>query len=297
MWIKNADFLQTVKLNWFLPCTERVLYRMVVKLKRLNQHLEWWNRDVFGNVFDNVRKLESNAAEAELVFYRDSSASNRSGLSLAKSKRALGFSMEEAFWKQKAACKWAAEGERNTKLFHNMVNRRRSNNKIYRIWENGIALENYLEIQESGAKYFETLLHGEDTVLNKPDWSCIPSLITTEENDHLLGDISEQELFECIKSLNAYSAAGPDGFSAGFFQNCWDIIKMDLLEAVREFLLGAPIPRAFTATTIVLIPKELVNQINVKARGGNIILKLDMAKAYDRVVFMGFHILLMRMIS
>ncbi|KAL0433843.1 UNVERIFIED_CONTAM: hypothetical protein Slati_2718600 [Sesamum latifolium] len=51
------------------------------------------------------------------------------------------------------------------------------------------------------------------------------------------------------------STAGPDGFSAHFYQSCWDIIGKDLHDAVSDFFLGASPPKNFTTTTIVLIPK------------------------------------------
>ncbi|KAL0449351.1 UNVERIFIED_CONTAM: hypothetical protein Slati_1491500 [Sesamum latifolium] len=48
---------------------------------------------------------------------------------------------------------------------------------------------------------------------------------------------------------------GPDGFNALFYQKCWDIIKDDVFEAVADFLAGAPLPKSFTSTSIILIPK------------------------------------------
>ncbi|XP_073133538.1 uncharacterized protein [Henckelia pumila] len=165
--------------------------------------------------------------------------------------------------------------------------------------------------------------------------------------------ISEKEVYESVWSLNEDSAVGPDGFSAGFFRRCWDIIKEDLLDAVRNFWSGSSLPRSVTATTIILIPKnedaqmwsefrpislcnvlnkiitklitiwlsrilpqiispsqsgfvvgklisdnvllaqEMVNHLNYLIRGGNVIMKLDMAKAYDRVQW-GFLLQMLR---
>lgn len=36
-------------------------------------------------------------------------------------------------------------------------------------------------------------------------------------------------------------------------------------------------------TDNVLLAQEMIHNINAKARGGNMVLKLDMAKAYDRL--------------
>ena len=40
-----------------------------------------------------------------------------------------------------------------------------------------------------------------------------------------------------------------------FFVNCWDIVKNDVVAAVQSFFQGDPIPKAYTSTTLVLIPK------------------------------------------
>ncbi|XP_073152140.1 uncharacterized protein [Henckelia pumila] len=210
---------------------------------------------ILGNVLDKVRVLDNLVAEAEELFDKAPSDINRASLSLAQANLSLCLSMEEAFWKQKAACKWAAEGERNTKLLHNMVNRRRLGNNIFRIWENGAALDSPVDIQASGVFFFEKLLTGDPKVLNLADLQHIPALVTEEDKNFLLREINEKEILDCIQSLNADSEAGPDSYSAGFFKHCWTIIKSDLLAAVREFMMGASLPRSISTTTIILIPK------------------------------------------
>ncbi|KAL0304686.1 UNVERIFIED_CONTAM: LINE-1 retrotransposable element O protein [Sesamum angustifolium] len=109
------------------------------------------------------------------------------------------------------------------------------------------------------------------------------------------------------------SAAGPDGFSALFYQVTWDIIAQDVTAAVQDFFCRTPLPKSFKATSIALIPKmsmilpgiiaslqsgfvggrlisdnislpqELIHSIGDKKRYDNVVFKLDMAKAYDRV--------------
>ncbi|XP_075483871.1 uncharacterized protein LOC142524032 [Primulina tabacum] len=54
MWLRHHGFLQTVRLNWNLPCSLIGMSRLFVKLKQLKHHLKWWNRDVFGNIFDKL---------------------------------------------------------------------------------------------------------------------------------------------------------------------------------------------------------------------------------------------------
>ncbi|PKU77679.1 hypothetical protein MA16_Dca013471 [Dendrobium catenatum] len=56
--------------------------------------------------------------------------------------------------------------------------------------------------------------------------------------------------------MNADSVAGLDGFTIKFFQKTWPIIFNDVFSAVTDFFNGAPIPKFFTATSIILIPKN-----------------------------------------
>ncbi|PKU83495.1 integrator complex subunit 11 [Dendrobium catenatum] len=117
---------------------------------------------------------------------------------------------------------------------------------------------------------------------------------------------SEEEVWNTIKDMNSDSTAGPDGFTTKFFVHSWNTIKLDVLDAVNNFFKGAPYPKFFSATNIVLIPKiisanqtgfmkgrsifynillvqEMIHDINYKGKGGNIIYKLGISKAYDNL--------------
>ncbi|XP_071904291.1 uncharacterized protein [Coffea arabica] len=96
------------------------------------------------------------------------------------------------------------------------------------------------------------------------------------------------------------SALGLDGFGASFYQFCWDIVKQDLLSAVHDYFRVMEQPRGFSSSLIVLLPKvdrasswrdfhpislcnELVMDHDRQLASPNLILKLDMEKADDRV--------------
>lgn len=66
---------------------------------------------------------------------------------------------------------------------------------------------------------------------------------------------SIQEVKEAMFSIPIDSSPGPDGFGSGFYQSCWDIVELDVVAAVRDFFWGSPLPRFYSASYIVLIPK------------------------------------------
>lgn len=64
------------------------------------------------------------------------------------------------------------------------------------------------------------------------------------------------EVREAVFSIDADSVGGPDGFSAMFYQHCWEIIRDDVYGVVIDFFDGGHLPRGFAATSIVLLPKK-----------------------------------------
>lgn len=83
-----------------------------------------------------------------------------------------------------------------------------------------------------------------------------PKNPTEEDRIDLEGWPDEAEVWDAVFGLNKDSASGPDGFSMGFFQSCWDITKHEVCQAVSQFFCGSELPRYFTHTTLVLIPKK-----------------------------------------
>ncbi|XP_073138664.1 uncharacterized protein [Henckelia pumila] len=111
MWFLHSGFMQAVILNWNNPCSQRRLVRLVIKLKRLKNHLKWWNQKVFGNIHDNLKALDLAASIAEERYNLIHSEENRVALSLAQENLSQCLSMEEAFWKQKASSNGLLRGE------------------------------------------------------------------------------------------------------------------------------------------------------------------------------------------
>jgi hypothetical protein len=66
---------------------------------------------------------------------------------------------------------------------------------------------------------------------------------------------SQDEIKTAVFALNKDSAPGPDGFSAFFFQHYWEIVKVDVMNAVLEFFTTSWILPGYNSNIIALIPK------------------------------------------
>lgn len=91
----------------------------------------------------------------------DSNPLDHNLVSLKKANAELfqALSMEEAFWRQKAAVKWVEDGEHNTKYFHSLVIKRRHRAVIHKIVkENRDTVTRTEEIGASAVEHFQSLL-------------------------------------------------------------------------------------------------------------------------------------------
>jgi hypothetical protein len=74
-------------------------------------------------------------------------------------------------------------------------------------------------------------------------------------NSILDAPFSEGEITKALFSMKPNKSPGVDGFTSGFFQKHWDLLKHDVVSAVLGFLNGGRMPHDINKTLIVLIPK------------------------------------------
>ncbi|XP_059288678.1 uncharacterized protein LOC132042067 [Lycium ferocissimum] len=104
----------------------------------------------------------------------------------------------------------------------------------------------------------------------------IPHLITAEQNAQINELPEEEEVKKAVFGLNSNSAGGPDGYTGKFFQSCWSIIAKDGVQ-MAGFVKGRSIVEN------ILLVQEIVHDMRLRGRPANVVIKLDMTKAYDRV--------------
>lgn len=74
--LRRHDFIQVIESSWKQPSLGFGMYKLVGKLKRLRTALSTWNREVFGNVFTNVRQAEEVAKNEEEKYDNNPNALN-----------------------------------------------------------------------------------------------------------------------------------------------------------------------------------------------------------------------------
>ncbi|XP_022872585.1 uncharacterized protein LOC111391577, partial [Olea europaea var. sylvestris] len=102
--------------------------------------------------------------------------------------------------------KWLIDGDQNLKFFHSVVNQQKRTSQI------------------------SSMQLPDGTVLASPkEWRRVV-------------EPTEKEVKDAIFSIPSKSSPGPNGFGAGFYTSCWDLVKVDMVEAGREFSRDSPYP-------------------------------------------------------
>ena len=152
--------------------------------------------------------------------------------------------------------KWVKEGDCNSRFFHKVANGRR-NRKFIKVLENerGLVLNNSESITEEILLHFEKLYSGptgESWRVEGLGWSPI----SVENASRLDSPFTKEEIYKTIFQLDKDKALGPDGFTIAVFQDCWDVIKEDLVRVFAEFHSSGIINQSTNASFIVLLPKK-----------------------------------------
>lgn len=64
--------------------------------------------------------------------------------------------------------------------------------------------------------------------------SAVPCL-TEEESLAPPDNFEENEVLRCLKLCATGKAPHPNGFTSGFFINCWDVVEQDIMDTCQNF--------------------------------------------------------------
>jgi hypothetical protein len=120
---------------------------------------------------------------------------------------------------------------------------------------NGSTSSNQQAIRDHVAHFYESLFIKPYSWRPRLDNLAFDSLDAVEASSLEL-HFEEKEVLEVIKGMNRDKASGPDGFSIAFYQDCWDVIKIDLMGVFQDFHTHSKFVKSINATFLALIPKK-----------------------------------------
>ena len=159
--------------------------------------------------------------------------------------------------------KWYEEGEKCSKYFLNLEKRNFNNKCITKlITSEGKTVTTDPEILKEEQLFYEKLYTSMKPETTGPileeflgDELQIP-VLTEDEKQEIDGHITEEEMFNCIKTFKNGKSPGLDGIPIEFYKVFWLDIKEYLVNAVNRAYENGELAMSQRQGTITLLPKK-----------------------------------------
>ncbi|XP_058726928.1 uncharacterized protein LOC131598332 [Vicia villosa] len=123
---------------------------------------------------------------------------------------------------------------------------------------NGDILCNKEDIAKEILDFYTNLVGTASMDLKGINIPCVVSgkILSRESGLDLVKPVSKREIWEALDGIGNTKAPGLDGFNDFFFKESWQIVKIDVFEAIQEFFRTGRMHKALNCSLITLIPKS-----------------------------------------
>ncbi|XP_075086274.1 uncharacterized protein LOC142168985 [Nicotiana tabacum] len=298
---KHESFLKVVKDNWIADSMGNPFILFQSKLRK---------------ALEDVIKVH------EIEFELNPTARNTAKLHKVEADLTRYYHLEEEFWRQKAGMQWFKDGDRNTKFLFDHVRGKRKTLQVSKILDKMIIGLNHKKIwqgrrmvsQDQNAKLWDkpTIEEVKATVFelngdsaSGPDgftgqfyqasWEVICDDVLNMVRAFFCGAelpkfITHTNFVLLPKKKNVATFSDMRPISLSNFSN--KIISRVIHERLVELLpsLISPNQAGFvkgrSIVENILLTQDIIKDIRLRGKPSNVVIKLDMAKAYDRVLWL-----------
>nr|GFB30393.1 RNA-directed DNA polymerase, eukaryota [Tanacetum cinerariifolium] len=155
---------------------------------------------------------------------------------------------------QKSKVNWAVEGDENSKFFHGIINKRRSQLAIRGIFVDGIWRSDPVRIKNAFFDHFEARFKKHADQRFKLNFQ-FDKILFKDQADDLERGVSRDEIKRAVWNCGDNKSSGLDGFNFEFFKKYWDVLGSDFCEANEHFFTSGGFSKGCKSSLLTLIPK------------------------------------------
>lgn len=105
-------------------------------------------------------------------------------------------------------------------------------------------------------KEYFTQVFADSRAQNVHSQNSSTRLVSNEQNDKLMKELTFEEFSKVVYQMHPDKESGSDGLNPAFYQNFWNVMRMDVFEGCNGWLKGGAFPADLNYTNVVLIPKK-----------------------------------------
>ncbi|GJX34952.1 RNA-directed DNA polymerase, eukaryota [Tanacetum coccineum] len=151
--------------------------------------------------------------------------------------------------------RWSIEGDENSKYFHGILNKKRSQLAIRGVLVDGDWIDDPANVKNEFFKHFSNRFSKPPSANIRLDSQMFRTL-SSEQVEDMERNVSYDEVKRAIWDCGTNKSPGPDGFTFDFIRRYWYVIDKDVVKAVEEFFYSSSFPPGCNASFITLIPKK-----------------------------------------
>jgi hypothetical protein len=258
MWQHHDDYGGFVNQNWDPGPGGGDLLSLASSLTNMQRALKDWDRNIFGSVQNNLKRLRKELEEERSnTMYRGPTERER----CLMKELAEVLAQEEEMEKQRSRADWLKSGDRNTEFFQAKAKARAHTNCIRALKRADGSEETTQEgLEQLATDFYQGLFTAQEIL--QPELICqyIQRRVTDQMAELLERAFMSEEVEVALFQMGSNKAPGADGFTAGFFQKHWSLVKGKVVSAVLGFLNGGDMPEVINQTILVIIPKVATPQ-------------------------------------
>ncbi|GJZ50302.1 RNA-directed DNA polymerase, eukaryota [Tanacetum coccineum] len=262
--------------------------KFMKKMKCLKEKIRAWIKTKKENSYIQKKNLKADLAKIDLLLDKGEGDFDILNKRVYVSKSLQDIEkMESMEMAQKAKIKWAIEGDENSKYYHGILNKKRSQLDVRDILVNNTWIDSPCLVKNEFLSHFKSRfdqagvsrLHLNIEFHNK---------LTMDQKTDMECDITRDEIKRSVWDCGIDKSPGPDGFYFGFYRLLCKIIAKILANRLVVVLrdIVNEVQSAFIANRQILDGPFILNEVYQwckKQKKQTMIFKVDFEKAYDSV--------------
>jgi hypothetical protein len=226
-------FMDIVHSAWHKPLhATNSIRHLHIKLSRTAKALKRWEKTCVGNIKVQLAIVKEAIWQLDQAQEnRDLTQSEKEFRTKLKQVHAGLVAFEKIRAKQRARLSNINHGDANTNLFYLRANGRKRKQHIQALQTPEGLVMSHEDKEKEIARHFDLLLDTKQRRSLAINWGDLnyPSFDLAD----LDADLQEEEVRQAISDMPKDNAPGPDGFIGAFYSKCYEIVRVDAVQAIR----------------------------------------------------------------